>query len=68
MMDVNTLRAILTTLCFLAFLLIVFWAYGPRSKHRFDAAANLPFDDDELNRRSALGMGVNGQTQNTEHH
>ncbi len=67
-MDVNLLRAVLTTLSFLAFLLIVFWAFGPRSKHRFDAAANLPFDDHEINRRSALGAATGGQAQKTEHH
>lgn len=53
-MDLNLLRAILTTLCFVAFLLIVFWAYGPRSKQRFEEPANLPFDDQEIHERSSL--------------
>lgn len=53
-MDLNLLRALLTTLCFIAFLLIVFWAYGPRSKQRFNEPANLPFDDQEMHERSTL--------------
>ena len=53
-MDLNLLRAILTALCFVAFLLIVFWAYGPRSKERFAEPANLPFDDQEIHARSVL--------------
>lgn len=55
-MDVNLLRAILTTLCFVSFLLIVLWAYGPRSKQRFEEPANLPFDDQEIHERSSLNV------------
>jgi len=54
MMDLNLLRALLTALCFIAFLLIVFWAYGPRSKQRFKDPANLPFEDQEMHERSTL--------------
>jgi cytochrome c oxidase cbb3-type subunit IV len=46
-MDVNTLRAVITTLSFLVFIGIVVWAYSPKSKSRFDEAAQLPFADDE---------------------
>ncbi len=46
-MDVNTLRAIITTLSFIAFLGIVYWAYSKNSKARFDEAAMLPFADDD---------------------
>jgi cytochrome c oxidase cbb3-type subunit 4 len=51
-MDVNELRAIITTVSFLLFLVIVFWAYSSRQKGRFDEAANLPFSDDEMQQRT----------------
>lgn len=66
MMDLNLIRAVLTALCFLAFLLIVYWAYGPRSKHRFDDAANLPFADQAMNQRSALPEGAKKHPSKSE--
>ena len=51
-MDVNTLRGIITALSLLAFIGIVLWAYSRHSKKGFDEAANLPFADEELARRS----------------
>jgi len=36
----------------IAFLGVCFWAYSRRRKKTFDDAANLPFDDEELNRNS----------------
>ncbi|MEZ5653392.1 MAG: cbb3-type cytochrome c oxidase subunit 3 [Burkholderiaceae bacterium] len=54
-MDVNELRTILLVLCFLAFVGIVYWAYSPKSKRRFDEAANLPFADEGLADSSRLG-------------
>ena len=44
-MDVNTLRALLTLICFVLFLGIVFWAYSRRNLRRFEEAARLPFED-----------------------
>jgi cytochrome c oxidase cbb3-type subunit 4 len=52
-MDVNTLRGLITAACLLIFIGIVWFAFGRRRKRRFDEAANLPFADDELDRRSA---------------
>lgn len=46
-MDINDLRSIITLLSFLLFLGIVWWAYGSKRKARFDAAALLPFAEDE---------------------
>jgi cytochrome c oxidase cbb3-type subunit IV len=46
-MDINTVRSIVTVVAFLTFLGIVLWAYSGARKSRFDAAALLPFDDDE---------------------
>lgn len=47
-MDINDARSILTVLSFASFVGIALWAYSGRNKARFDEAANLPFDDDEL--------------------
>ncbi len=53
-MDVNTARAAITVLAFVAFLGIVYWAYTSRNRKRFDEAANLPFDDEDIARRSRI--------------
>jgi len=48
-MDINTIRSLVTVLCFLAFLGIVFWAWSPKRKPAFDEAAQLPFaEEDEV--------------------
>jgi cytochrome c oxidase cbb3-type subunit 4 len=39
-------RSLVTVLSFLTFLGIVWWAYGAHRQTDFDAAANLPFDDE----------------------
>ena len=46
-MDVNTLRALLTLICFVLFLGIVAWAWSSSSRARFEEAARLPLDDDD---------------------
>lgn len=51
-MDANDIRVIVTVLLFVSFLGIVFWAYSARQKDRFDEAANLPFADEEMQRRT----------------
>lgn len=45
-MDINVVREIVTVVCFVSFLGIVFWAYSARNKESFDAAARLPLDDE----------------------
>jgi cytochrome c oxidase cbb3-type subunit IV len=45
-MDLNDLRTLWTVLSFLAFLGIVWWAYGGKRKARFDEAARLALDDE----------------------
>lgn len=47
-MDINDFRAINTVLGFLCFIGIVIWAYSGSPKRRFEEAANLPFEDDDL--------------------
>ena len=38
-MDINDIRAAITVASFVAFIGIVWWAYGARRKARFDRAA-----------------------------
>jgi len=46
-MDLNDLRSFVTVLTFATFVSIVWWAYSGKRKQAFDAAALLPFTDDE---------------------
>ena len=46
-MDVNTLRTLLTLICFVVFLCIVGWAWSSGNRSRFHEAARLPIDDDD---------------------
>ncbi len=57
-MDMNTFRGLFTVVLLVAFVGIVLWAYGKRRKPRFDAAANLPFADEEIAKRSTSGAGT----------
>ena len=45
-MDINTLRSIVTVVCFAAFIGIVWWAWSARNKAEFDQAARLPLEQD----------------------
>ena len=51
-MDINTLRGITTALALIAFIGVVIWAWSKRRKKDFDEAANLPFADDEIDKKS----------------
>lgn len=51
-MDINDLRGISTALLMIAFISLCIWAYSKKRKHSFDEASNLPFADEEMNRRS----------------
>lgn len=46
-MDINDFRSLATVLVVIAFAGVVWWAYGPGSKHRFDKAEKLPFADND---------------------
>lgn len=46
-MDVNTLRAAVTVLSFVAFVGIVCWAWSRKNAAAFAEAAQLPLIDDE---------------------
>ena len=55
-MDINTLRGISTILVMIAFVSICLWAYSSKRKKSFDDAANLPFEDDEIDKRTTIDM------------
>ena len=44
-MDINDLRSLLTLLAFLSFVGIVWWAYAPSRRKRFERDAMLPFEE-----------------------
>ena len=48
----NLVRSIVTVLSLLAFAGIVWWAFGPSRKSRFEEAAHLPFVEDDVSRRT----------------
>jgi len=51
--DINDLRGLSTALLLAAFIGLCIWAYSRKRRADFDEAANLPFADEELHRRSA---------------
>ena len=44
-MDINVLRSLVTVVAFAAFIGIVWWAYAPSRRARFERDATLPFDE-----------------------
>lgn len=51
-MDINDLRGLSTLFMMISFLGLCAWAYSKNRKSAFDEAANIPFADEELNRRT----------------
>lgn len=66
-MDANDLRIIITVSLFVSFLGIVFWAYSSRQKDRFDEAANLPFADDDMQKRTIEQTSTATSATNSQH-
>jgi|APFre7841882724_1041349.scaffolds.fasta_scaffold01199_9 cytochrome c oxidase cbb3-type subunit 4 len=56
-MDLIELRSALTVLSFLAFMGIVFWAYGGRSKGTFDRAARSVLEEQDDGNESVVRGG-----------
>jgi cytochrome c oxidase cbb3-type subunit 4 len=56
-MDINWLRSLVTVAAFAAFLGIVFWAYGPSRRERFERDGLLPFDEVERTESGARRSG-----------
>ncbi len=44
--------SVMTVASLLTFIGIVWWTYGFKKRADFDAAANLPFADDDIDQRS----------------
>lgn len=57
-MDINLIRAIWTTVLFVVFLGIVWWAWSSRRNKDFEAAARLPLDDDLTEQEMARKGGA----------
>ena len=51
-MDINDWRGLSTLFLMIAFVGLCIWAYSKNRKSAFDEAANIPFADEELNRRT----------------
>ena len=51
-MDINDLSGLSTLFLMITFIGLCIWAYSSKRKKTFDEAANLPFADEELNRRT----------------
>jgi cytochrome c oxidase cbb3-type subunit 4 len=46
-MDINLMRSLVTVAAFAAFAAIVWWAYAPARRGRFERDALLPFEGEE---------------------
>jgi cytochrome c oxidase cbb3-type subunit IV len=57
-MDINLLRSLVTAASVVAFLAIVWWAYGPSRKERFERDALLPFIEDEGSSDASVTGGL----------
>lgn len=51
-MDINDLRGVHTLVLIAVFIGIIWWAFSAKRKKANDEAAHLPFDDDELQKRT----------------
>jgi cytochrome c oxidase cbb3-type subunit 4 len=47
-MDIGIFHSIWTVMILVVFISIVAWAYSGKRKERFDEAARLPLEDDDL--------------------
>ena len=61
-------RGLITLVLLIAFLALVAWLYSSRNKHRFDAVARLPLEDDGDAVSSPIpspraGEGVNAESR-----
>ncbi|HUJ86836.1 MAG TPA: cbb3-type cytochrome c oxidase subunit 3 [Burkholderiales bacterium] len=54
-MDINDFRSLATVVTFLFFLGVVWWAYAPSRKARFERDGMLPFEEDGESRANDAG-------------
>lgn len=52
-MNWGVLHSIATVAAFIAFIGIVWWAYSPKNKKRFEEDAQLALDDQDIKRLSS---------------
>jgi len=57
-MDIGTFRGLLTAILMALFIALVFWAYSRRRRDDFEAAAQLPLEDDRAPIRSGRSAGT----------
>jgi cytochrome c oxidase cbb3-type subunit IV len=59
-MDIGIVHSIWTVLMLVLFIGICVWAFSRRRKGAFDAAAQLPFDDDNSAQSATRGENKHG--------
>ena len=52
-MDQDLLRGLATILCMVGFAAVVYWAYAPKNKKRFEDDARLAFEWEEKEREGS---------------
>jgi cytochrome c oxidase cbb3-type subunit 4 len=50
-MDINVFRGVVTAVLMVLFIALVFWAFSKRRRDEFAAAARLPLDENEQQKR-----------------
>lgn len=55
-MDINVVREVVMVLAVLAFAGVVWWAYGPSRRARFDRAAASVLEDDDRDAATRAGL------------
>ncbi len=60
-MDMNTARSVVTAISFLAFLGIIYWAYGQSRRVHFESLGRSVLDDTEIdNTEQSQGESQHG--------
>lgn len=55
-MDINVVREVVMVLAVLAFAGVVWWAYGPSRRARFDRAATSILEDEDRDAATRAGL------------
>ncbi len=56
LISLGILHSIATVAAFIAFIAIVWWAYSPKNRERFEADAQLALDDDDVQALTAKNI------------
>lgn len=57
-MDINLFRSLSTVIMLAVFLAIVWWAYSPARRERFESDARLVFDESDAASETGTGEGA----------